>query len=60
MYALKSHENVELSLQEHQRLITALHDRDGERAGCFMREHLRNVNDRLQALLSQSQKNKNE
>ncbi len=60
MYALKSHENVELSLQEHQRLIAALHDRDGDRAGRCMREHLRNVNDRLQALLSHSQKNTKE
>jgi DNA-binding GntR family transcriptional regulator len=55
IYALKSHENIELSLQEHQRLIEALHERDGERAGRCMREHLANVNNRLQALLSQSQ-----
>jgi DNA-binding GntR family transcriptional regulator len=57
LYALKSRENIELSIQEHERLIEALHKKNGESAGRLMREHLRNVNERLQALLSQSQKN---
>jgi DNA-binding GntR family transcriptional regulator len=46
-YALRSRENVNKSIQEHRVLIEALGARDGMQAGKSMREHLRNVRDRL-------------
>lgn len=52
LYALRSRENLELSLAEHQRLIVALHARDGELAGRMMRDHLRNVYNRLRLFLN--------
>ena len=53
LYALRSRENVELSISEHEKLIAALHNRDVAAAGNLMRQHLRNVNRRLQQILSQ-------
>lgn len=45
--SLKSIENVHESCSEHQRLLDALHKRDGALAGECMREHIANVGRRL-------------
>jgi len=45
--SLESLENVRESLNEHQRMVGALHQRDGELAGRLMREHICAVRDRM-------------
>jgi DNA-binding GntR family transcriptional regulator len=50
----KAAENVRAAVEEHQRIIAALLDRDGEKAAWFMAEHLKNVSDRLVVLLNEN------
>jgi DNA-binding GntR family transcriptional regulator len=45
--SLESLENVRESCIEHQRIVEALHQRDGELAGRLMREHICAVRDRM-------------
>jgi DNA-binding GntR family transcriptional regulator len=45
--SLESLENVRESCVEHQRIVEALHQRDGELAGRLMREHICAVRDRM-------------
>ena len=45
--SLKSMENVRESCKEHRRLLDALHERDAQSAGRFMKDHIRNVSSRL-------------
>ncbi len=52
LIALKSRENVRQSIQEHRRLIEALHEKNGALAEALMREHLENVKNRLLESLS--------
>lgn len=47
LLALRLRENVEQSIEEHWRLIEALRERNAERAGALMQEHLENVKNRL-------------
>lgn len=47
MLSLESLENVRESLAEHQRIVVALHQRDGELAGRLMREHICAIRDRM-------------
>lgn len=54
--SLESIENVRLSLAEHQRIIEALRKKNGKLAGMMMRKHLRNVKERLLALLETMEK----
>jgi DNA-binding GntR family transcriptional regulator len=51
LYALSSRDNVRESIQEHKKLLEALHHRDGELAGRCMRAHLENVKNRLLRIL---------
>jgi len=45
--SLESLKNVRESLNEHQRIVEALHQRDGELTGRLMREHICAVRDRM-------------
>ncbi len=47
LLSLRSPENVKLSVEEHQRIVEALRNRDGKLAGKLMRAHIRAVQNRL-------------
>lgn len=50
--SIRSLDNVRLTLVEHQRILDALMERDGDKAAWFMGEHLKNVSDRIINILN--------
>ena len=52
--SLSSIENVKKSLSEHERIVDAFRKKDGRLAARMMREHIRNVKNRLLPLLEQA------
>lgn len=55
--SVRSPENVHETIAEHQRIMEALHRRDGESAGRLMGEHLRAVARRLLRLVDLNREN---
>jgi DNA-binding GntR family transcriptional regulator len=56
--SLASKENMKESLREHEKIVAALRQRDGELAARMMREHLGNVKTRMLALLDQMEEHR--
>jgi len=54
--SIKSKENVEATVLEHQRIIDALLNRDADKAAWYMAEHLKNVSDRIVKFLIEKEK----
>lgn len=55
MMSIRSKENVAATVLEHQHVINALLERDGDKAAWYMAEHLKNVSDRLVNLLREKE-----
>lgn len=51
VYALHSPENIQLSLQEHEKIIQAFKEKDSEKARKAMSVHISNIRDRLRHIV---------
>lgn len=55
--SIRSLENVKETIIEHERIVQALLERDGEKAAWFMGEHLKRVSDRIINIMQENNNN---
>lgn len=57
MISIRSLENVKETLLEHERILNALMERDGDKAAWFMGEHLKRASDRIIKIMREHKNN---